>query len=279
MLKAILQGKAGKITLENGENIGWRDVFKLREDLLTAVFFSRIRYLSSDGELSVLSLLIGIDDAQQLGEINEYIYWPKLTGLEGRSYVEPDVMITCENALILVEVKPPFGGSQYSAQWRNEIESLIIQEEDDDSEWDELPDIIHFVALGNNAKSWQSDASALQEEYSEYGLRVHIREWEQINNGISKLFNIEEGRDSSVYSDWIDAFTLFGLVDRSMNFSDMVGSMGTINDSCQSLFMKWPQKSEEYDELDKLTSEENVSELYKLCKLASQYDLRIESWI
>ena len=95
MLQAILLGKAGRIETDNGDVQSWREVFKLREDLLTAVFFSRIRYLSEDGERKILSLLVGNNAASQLGAVNEYIFWPKLSGLEGRSFVEPDILRGC----------------------------------------------------------------------------------------------------------------------------------------------------------------------------------------
>ncbi len=77
MLKAILEGKAGKASVEGiAEAQSWREIFRKREDLLTAVFFSRLRYLSEDGEQKVLALLVGSQLAQTLGCIHEIIYWP-----------------------------------------------------------------------------------------------------------------------------------------------------------------------------------------------------------
>lgn len=277
MLQAILLGKAGRIETDNGDVQSWREVFKLREDLLTAVFFSRIRYLSEDGERKILSLLVGNNAASQLGAVNEYIFWPKLSGLEGRSFVEPDILIVCENALILIEVKPPFGGNQRSDQWRNEIESLLLQDGIADTESGELPNTIHFVALGNNTMRLKLEASALQNEYVEHGLQVHVREWEKINHAIMELHNAEEGRDSSVYSDWIEAFSLFGLVDRSLQFSDMLRMPAKIDNQYQSICATWVIPVDDTSE-NTLQLQQNQSRWYDVYQLTIQQELRINLW-
>jgi|GEM_PF-2814397 len=61
MLQAILHGKAGRIE-QDGESISWRDAFKRREDLLTAVFFGRVPHLSDDALGAVLRFLLGDDN-------------------------------------------------------------------------------------------------------------------------------------------------------------------------------------------------------------------------
>ena len=47
MLNAIIHSKAGRIELDHDEKSpSWRQLYKKREDLLTAAFFSRFTYLS-----------------------------------------------------------------------------------------------------------------------------------------------------------------------------------------------------------------------------------------
>lgn len=222
MLKAILEGKSGRVSADGeSDELSWRDVFRKREDLLTAVFFSRLRYLSSEGEQQVLALLVGREQAKKLGCITEIIFWPKLKGLENRKHVEPDLLVLFEHSLLLIEVKPPFGGLQYVDQWSAQIESLILQRDDEESEI-EVPEKFHFLALGRNtAESYQAKGNLIN-SYSEGGLEtVHIHEWDDVCRGIHKLADGETGRDRVVYEDWIDAFSLFGLIEPMRPFADM----------------------------------------------------------
>ncbi|MFP3398634.1 hypothetical protein SB749_20120, partial [Brevibacterium sp. SIMBA_078] len=73
-----------------------------------------------------------------------------------------------------------------------------------------VPDKICFVALGRNIKDWKATATALEAEYADYGLSIHAVEWHDINHGITALLDAEEGHDAFIYSDWIEAFSLFG---------------------------------------------------------------------
>ena len=237
MLKAILNGKAGHISLDNGSSQSWREVFRRREDLLTAVFFGRLQYLSESGTQNVLSLLIGVESAQSVGEIHEIVFWPKLdvTDLGKRCFVEPDLLILCESAALLIEVKPPFGGMQSTEQWRNEIESLVQQFDKDDSEYD-IPDVIHFIALGHNSIDWRGEAAKLEIDYAEQSLRIHTVEWEEVNHGITQLNDIETGRDQAIFLDWLEAFTLFGMIERPLPFSDLLKLNGSITASWDKFF-------------------------------------------
>lgn len=239
MLKAILNGKAGRISIGGDRDQSWHELFRLREDLLTAAFFGRIRYLSLTGERNVLSLLTPDNLKPHPGAIEDVLFWPKLNGVLGRSFVEPDVLIRCENALVLIEVKPPFGGRQSAEQWENEIEGLVRQTDKDTGEWD-VPENIHFVALGNNASDWRNVATQLEAQYVDYGLVVHAMEWAAISHGIAELLDVEDGRDRAVYSDWLDAFALFGLVERPLPFSDLLPFREKISTNWRRQFIDLP---------------------------------------
>lgn len=223
MLKAILEGKAGSVTVDGdcGEQ-SWRDVFRKREDLLTAVFFGRLRYLSEGGEQKVLALLVGDELAQSLGCIKEIVFWPKLKGLEGRRHVEPDVLLLFEHSLLLIEVKPPFGGMQHEEQWVAEVKSLIQQRDMDDAEI-EIPEEFHFLALGRNTQDYQKAEENLRILCAEEGLAsVNTHEWDEVCCGIHKFADNEQGRDRVIYRDWIDAFTLFGVIEPPLPFADLL---------------------------------------------------------
>ncbi|MDR4898333.1 hypothetical protein [Yersinia kristensenii] len=61
MLNAILEGKAGRIMLNEGVPQSWRTVFQSYEDLLTAAIWSRIHYLSPAAMEHFFSALLGIN--------------------------------------------------------------------------------------------------------------------------------------------------------------------------------------------------------------------------
>ena len=220
MLKAILEGKAGRVNVEEGsEDLSWRDVFRKREDLLTAVFFSRLRYLSLEGQREILSLLID-HEPLLMGEINDVVFWPRLKGLEGHRHVEPDVILTFDDSLLLIEVKPPFGGEQKENQWHDEVGSLILQRDQDEPEIG-VPEKLHFLALGRNVSDSQEAAERLKDSFSEEGLvSIQLREWSEVCKGVHGLASAAKGPDRVIYEDWIDAFALFGLIAPPLPFED-----------------------------------------------------------
>lgn len=222
MLHAILSGKAGRVTVEGETDQSWREVFRKREDLLTAAFFGRIRYLSVEAERKVLSLLVGRELADRLGEIQEIIFWPKLRGKKGRQHVEPDVLVIFVDSLVVIEVKPPFGGDQREGQWHDQVESLVLQRVDDEAEI-EVPATFHFLALGRNMPCGKAIADELLKNYADDGLGNALTcEWDDICKGIVALAGENDGRDAAIYADWIEAFDLFGITEKPLPFSDLL---------------------------------------------------------
>lgn len=212
MLTTIVRGKAGRVQLPGGDSsLSWREVFRRNEDLLTGVLIGRLRFLSSASLLRVMTLLLGPIHAGALGELDEIEFWPRFDKLERRSWVEPDVLMRFADAWVLVEVKPPFGGSQSVDQWRNEVEALIA--EDESGELD-VPDVLHFVALGNTRRGDGEVEVPLLDTADDRVIRVHCREWEGLFRETPILADESKGADRAVFMDWLDAFYLFGLVEQ-----------------------------------------------------------------
>lgn len=208
MLKAILQGKAGSINPPGQTSpVSWREVFKYREDLLTAVFFGRLRYLSPETANSVMTLLVGDNAAAELGELQSLELWRRVDGIDGRTSVEPDVEIRFSNALVIVEVKLPSGGNQSIDQWRDQIRAIAAEM----AENDEIPQKFHYVALGNNT----FNASSYTPDY--FGVAdiieptIHQVEWKHIVQTLPKLHASATASNSAVLEDWAAAFPLFRM--------------------------------------------------------------------
>lgn len=215
MLAAVLHGKAGRISID-GEDRSWREVFRQREDLLTATIFERFPYLSEQGESDFLNIFLPKEHVDKLGDYQEIIFWSKLKGIKERRHVEPDVIINYENALILIEVKPPFAGQQNPDQWRNEITALL-----NDDEWD-IPEKVYFISLGGNSKISQSIRQQVEQEYVDEEVLISLMSWEKLQHEIAELHNNTTNRDNRIYTDWLSSLALFGLTERPKPFSDML---------------------------------------------------------
>lgn len=229
MLTAILKGKAGRINID-GQDQSWRDVFRQREDLLTAAFFSRILYLSSTNLQKIIATLIGIENAQVLPKLTGYEFWPKF-GLNASSYVEPDVVLEFDTTAILIEVKPPFGGTQYSEQWHKEIKAFI----NDESKFKRL----HFVALGRNTIATKNHEMVYKETFEEIDLEIHTPEWKEVVSITNELLNLADGGEYIILKDIYSAFNLFGMVKRNLEFEE-IRPLLTISTDWISLFSHIP---------------------------------------
>lgn len=259
MLRAILQGKAGRIVSSEG-NLSWRDLFRHREDLLTSVFFSRVPYLSPDAISGVMAALISQQHAEELGALHEIRFWPKLPTGDGRRFVEPDVLIEFEKATILVEVKPPSGGAQRLQQWKAEIEALLL----DDGRANG-PGSLHFVALGRNAPDWKAWKTRLERDFSAFGVTVHAIEWQALCTAVTALASTGLASDKAVFADWIDAFALYGLVRRARPFEEILDLGAGMGSDWKSLFRDYPRLSYRAD-------------WHPLAALATRTTLKVDEW-
>jgi len=201
MLQAVLNGKAGRIE-RGGEAIRWRELFKRSEDLLTATIFGRLPYLSDEVVTALMELLIGDQAAATLSPFDQLELWPRLCEWDARVYVEPDVILCFERELVIIEVKPPFGGSQYQGQWRAQISALEAEEEYRDYER------IYFVALGNTLPA-TLPATVLPERFAP----MRQLEWEPLRRFVQTHPVFDERRqDAAIRQDWLQAFELFGML-------------------------------------------------------------------
>lgn len=211
MLNAILEGKAGRITLNEGMRQSWRTVFQSYEDLLTAAIWSRVNYLSPAAMSHFFSALTG-KSRDDWGVYEAIAFWPKFafpdsidekmqpytSGLE--QFSEPDVVITFEHAALIVEVKPPAGGMQYQQQWRKELYTYL---HDDDAK-----PVVHFLALGNlpaAAKTWFHE---LATEFPQ--VEFHGLEWRRLR----EIFQHSEWnapQDKRIVADCLKALALYGI--------------------------------------------------------------------
>lgn len=181
MLTAITKGKAGRIWLEGAEHtVSWRDVFRRSEDLLTATIFSRVRYLSPAVLTNFMATLLNLEVARSLGPLVQVDFWRNMEGTHGRVRVQPDVLMWFANALVIVEVKPPFGGNQSLDQWQAQVHAVahLARKGDDVS----VPKRVHFIGLGRNTFSIDQQTQAAFTTDGLFDLSLHTVEWGSLGN-------------------------------------------------------------------------------------------------
>lgn len=215
MLHAIINGKAGRIRLDDGERrVSWREVFRRSEDLLTSVFFSRLRYLSQPSLHHVLSRMIGSGDLKSLGNLKNIDFWPRLDGADDCSWVEPDVRISFENADLWIEIKPPFGGQQKIQQLRNQISAINKHKKSEENTRKLI-----YLSLGGNNQHSQNSAI---EKFAEFEISFHKAEWSDITSFIVEIWEDGTEQDRFIFSDWQAAFDLFGMQLRRFDWPELL---------------------------------------------------------
>lgn len=227
MLKAIIHSKAGRIDNHNQDSIRWSEAFKHYEDLLTAAFFGRFAYLSEP--VQNLLLLTWFKN-QPTG--NQYFYgfkdikfWPNFKKVCDQR-VEPDILMQFEHCNIIIEVKPPQGGDQYFAQWKNEVDAFLNQPEHSDKP-------LHFLAIGrikqDEAADWFNALKLhTQGQYPDKLELTSALKWQPVTNTVIKALSgtkLKISRiDERVLKDMLQALKLYGLNITSYDWNDLSGS-------------------------------------------------------
>lgn len=218
MLSAIIHGKAGRIDVSSKtENISWRELYKSREDLLTAAFFSRWSYLSNNSQHILMSNWI--DKKSDFKDFKIINFWPRynLPDKEELSYIEPDILIEFERSNVLIEVKPPLGGDQYFQQWEKEIAGYYSWA---DSNNIEKP--LYFLAIGRIGNVEQKWKDNVLDKKSRKPEQIIAIKWRPI---ASSIFNLLESKnikssDAHILTDILKALELYGIFGHKFQWND-----------------------------------------------------------
>lgn len=206
MLRAILGNKSGRISIGK-ESISVREVYKNREDMLTAAIVSRISYLSDD-TLNHLFGSIFTSSSLNFALLNEVEFWPNFTS-SIQQRVEPDVILHFDWGILVIEAKRPHNSHQYAEQWINELESLPSDYQEGE---------ICFLSLGGSATNNISELArfkALLPTYENVSIPhptfMAYQTWEALINYLQRLKNSGDlnRSDGNIISDMIEALELY----------------------------------------------------------------------
>ena len=208
MLQAILHGKAGRIE-QDEESISWRDAFKRSEDQLTAAFFGRVPYLSDSALGALLRFLLGADNPIDPSTFDKLELWPYLELKPEHAdpekepkHVEPDVILRFKNSLVVIEVKPPFGGDQHQDQWKDQVDAVVSN-----TDVKTYGDRLYYVALGHTPA-----APLTHPELPERFRQMTLREWGSLRHFLQTAPEFDSCRqDRAIREEWMRAFELFGM--------------------------------------------------------------------
>ncbi|MFB2801007.1 hypothetical protein [Shewanella seohaensis] len=183
MLQAILHGKAGRIDGSSGQSISWREVFKGREDLMTAAVFGRFAYLSAPVQATLMQRWLDVTEPA-FDDFEHIDFWPSfaLDNNVERNRVEPDAVLNFASATVILEIKPPEGGDQYIDQWQREIASYLQAEERS-----QLP--LYFLAIGRiPSRAVVNDwIKELNNEFKSQLAGINALAWQPVVNDILAL--------------------------------------------------------------------------------------------
>ncbi|ASK67685.1 hypothetical protein CF168_01775 [Shewanella bicestrii] len=183
MLQAILHGKAGRIDGDKGQSNSWREVFKGREDLMTAAVFGRFAYLSAPVQATLMQRWLGVTEPA-FDDFEQIDFWPSfsLANNDDRNRVEPDAVLNFASATVILEIKPPQGGDQYIDQWQREIASYLQAEERS-----QLP--LYFLAIGRipSRKIVNDWIDTLKSEFNSQLSGINALVWQPVVNDILAL--------------------------------------------------------------------------------------------
>lgn len=125
MLEAIAQNKARQLLDSHGGNTFWGSK-RPQEDLITSAIWGRIRLLPPAERFKAIKILFGpsYDTDMQLDTSCELkiSLWRRFYGIEGRRYIEPDVLLSCGKNAVLVEMK--WNASLSKNQIEQQIEAV-----------------------------------------------------------------------------------------------------------------------------------------------------------
>lgn len=205
MLYAITHSKAGRIEV-SGQKIPVRQIFREREDMLTAALFSRMQYLSSETLHTLFSILIPDQPDLNFGELKDVEFWPRFdSSLQGQ--VEPDVILHFEWGTLLVEVKRPKDGIQSCEQWYRELESLPAEY---------VEDTVLFWALGGESQHnlemlEQLKLWCIEGEHIDFEPDLYQSGWECFGKTVYQLVSENElpATDTRVLNDMLEALKLY----------------------------------------------------------------------
>ncbi|WP_145976635.1 hypothetical protein [Vibrio nigripulchritudo] len=206
MLRAILGNKSGRISI-SGESVSVREVYKDREDMLTAAIISRVSYLS-DKALTNLFRSIFTKSILDFSKLKEVEFWPNFSSsIQNR--VEPDVILHFDWGVMIIEAKRPHDSNQYAEQWIKELESLPLSYREGE---------IYFLSLGGSAANNTAELvrfEQLKDSYKNISIPfptfMNYQTWEGLINYLQRSKDSGDlGRsDNYIISDMIEALELY----------------------------------------------------------------------
>lgn len=216
MLQAIISGKAARVSID-GESKSWRELFRTREDLITASVFGRLPYLSDALIRQCVLDLLGDEGSQMqdIGCFQDITFWPRYHKSENhRSFVEPDVLIEFSGLTLLIEVKPPWG-QQDAVQWKREVRACIH-----DRIREDVP--LCFLALGGHMPpDFGKAILRLEDRFKEEKLRIVLCSWQTLNRSLHGLIARADRRDLRILEDQLYALALHGVRVPGRPFTDL----------------------------------------------------------